>query len=65
MKDTVSQGGINGESYDYSKDFKILTPVEKWEILKSAKNLLKLQKENTLLADVSASPVKTGKQGLV
>jgi hypothetical protein len=39
--------------------------VEKWEILKTAKTLLKLQKENTLVADIPTSSVKTENQGLV
>jgi hypothetical protein len=65
MKDMARQEGIGREPYDYRKDFKVLTPVEKREVLKTAKNLLKLQKENALLAGVPALPVKTEKQGVV
>ena len=51
MKDKARQAGVKGEPYDYSKDFRILTLREKRGILKNAKDLLKLQKENALLAD--------------
>ena len=51
LKDKARQAGVKGESYDYSKDFKILTPKEKRGILKNAKALLRLQRENILLAD--------------
>jgi hypothetical protein len=56
MKDTAKQEGVKGEPYDYSKDFKILTRKEKRALLKNAKTLLKLQKENALLADTPPAP---------
>jgi hypothetical protein len=51
MNDTAKQEEVKGEPCDYGKDFKILTRKEKRGILKNAKTLLKLQKENALLAD--------------
>ncbi|GHV71609.1 hypothetical protein AGMMS49928_24180 [Spirochaetia bacterium] len=51
MKDKARRVGAEGESYDYCKDFKILTVEEKRGILKNAKDLLRLQKENIPLAD--------------
>jgi|GEM_PF-7075361 len=38
--------GINEEPYDYTDDLKILTVKEKREILKNAKRLLALQKDD-------------------
>jgi DNA-binding transcriptional regulator GbsR (MarR family) len=49
LKSTVNQKGGKVETYDFGSDFKILTPKEKREILKNAKNLLKLQMENNVL----------------
>jgi hypothetical protein len=48
MEYTAGQEAAKGESYDCSKDFKVLTPAEKRYVLKTAKNLLKLQRENAL-----------------
>jgi hypothetical protein len=48
MEYTARQEAIKGEYYDCSKDFTVLTPVEKRRVLKTAKNLLKLQRENAL-----------------
>ncbi|GHV00373.1 hypothetical protein FACS189483_10390 [Spirochaetia bacterium] len=56
MKDKAKQEGVKGESYDYSKDFKVLTRKEKRALLKNAKTLLKLQKENALSADTPPDP---------
>jgi hypothetical protein len=65
MKDTAKQEGVKAEPYDYSKDFKILTPKEKRGILKNAKTLLKLQKENNaLLADAPPVENEGEKQGV-
>jgi hypothetical protein len=48
---------VNDEIYDYGSDFKILSEDERREIMKSAKNLLKVQHENAvMLAD--ALPLK-------
>jgi hypothetical protein len=64
MKNKAKQAGKKGKPYDYSNDFKVLTKEEKREIVKTAKNLLKLQKENDLLADAPASPMEAEKEGL-
>ncbi|GHU05890.1 hypothetical protein FACS1894147_12500 [Spirochaetia bacterium] len=56
MKDTAKQEGVKGESYDFGKDFKILTRKEKRALLRNAKTLLKLQKENALSADTPPAP---------
>jgi hypothetical protein len=54
MDDTAKQEGGKVETYDYENDFQILTPKEKREVLKNAKHLLNLQKEdNAVLADAS------------
>jgi hypothetical protein len=62
MKDTAKQEGVKGEPYDYSKDFKVLTLKEKRGVLKAAKNLLKLQKDNALLADAPCPPPMEGER---
>ena len=46
MKNTVKQKGSKVETYDFGSDFQILTSKEKRDVLKNAKNLLKLQMEN-------------------
>ena len=46
MENTVKQKDSKVETYDFGSDFQILTQKEKREILKNAKNLLKLQMEN-------------------
>ena len=54
MKNTTKQEGGKVEHYDYGSDFQILTRKEKREVLKNAKHLLKLQKDNVaVLADAS------------
>jgi len=54
MKNMAIKKSCNVETYDYSSDFKFLTKKEKREVLKNAKKLLKLQKENNALpADVN------------
>ncbi|MDR0455563.1 MAG: hypothetical protein LBH20_02615 [Treponema sp.] len=55
MNNTVKQAGGKVGTYDYKSDFLILTLKEKWVILKNARHLLKLQKENAVvLADVGS-----------
>jgi hypothetical protein len=56
MEHTAGQEAVKEESYDCSKDFTVLTPVEKRYVLKTAKNLLKLQRKNALLADAPVCP---------
>jgi len=53
MKIKAKPGKVKGETYDYCMDFMILSAIEKRVILKTAKALLKQQRENNaLLADV-------------
>ena len=57
--DTIKKGEIqvNDETYDYGSDFKVLPEDERREIMKTAKNLLKVQQGNAaMLAD--ALPLK-------
>jgi hypothetical protein len=61
MKDKARQERGKGESYDYGKDFKVLTPIEKSGILKTAKTLLKVQKKTALLVEAPAPPVEAKK----
>jgi hypothetical protein len=62
MKDKAEQEGVKGESYDFSKDFKVLSHKEKRELVKNAKTLLKLQRENlSMLADAPAPPIEAEK----
>jgi hypothetical protein len=49
MKYKVKQKKDNVETYDYSADFLILSGTEKRVILKTAKILLKQQKQNSAL----------------
>jgi hypothetical protein len=50
-------GKVNKEPYDFSKDYKDLPVKKRVGIIKIARNLLKLQKENNaLLAD--APPIE-------
>lgn len=46
MNDTGKKERCNVETYDYGSDFQFLTLKEKRVILKNAKHLLKLQKED-------------------
>jgi hypothetical protein len=48
------------ETYNYGSDFQLLTLKEKRGILKSAKSLLKLQRDNAVLFAV-AGGVRKGK----
>lgn len=60
MKDKAGPGGVKGASYDYSRDFQVLSSGEKRGILRTAKTLLKVQAENTaLLAGAGPSPMRT------
>jgi len=49
MKNKAKQGKVKGETYDYCMDFMILSAIEKRTIIKSAKTLLKQQRENDAL----------------
>ena len=49
MKVKAKPGKIKGETYDYCLDFKVLSAIEKRVILKTAKALLKQQRENEAL----------------
>ena len=49
MKIKAKPGKVKGETYDYCMDFKILSAIEKRTIIKSAKALLKQQRENNAL----------------
>jgi hypothetical protein len=63
MECTAKHEAVKEEYYDYSKDFTVLTPAEKRRVLKTAKNLLKLQRENALFADAFVcSPIDADKQ---
>jgi hypothetical protein len=50
MNVKAEKEGIKGESYDFSNDFQLLPCKEKRGLVKTAKTLLNLQKENALLA---------------
>lgn len=53
MNDMSIKDSCNVETYDYESDFQFLTLKEKHEVLKNAKQLLKLQKEDAeMVADV-------------
>jgi hypothetical protein len=56
MEYTARREAVKEEYYDCSKDFTILTLAEKRRVLKTAKNLLKLQRENALFADTPVCP---------
>ena len=49
MKVKAKARKVKGETYDYCMDFMILSAIEKRVILKSAKVLLKQQRENDAL----------------
>jgi hypothetical protein len=60
MRDKAKK--YQGKSYDYGKDFQILTIAERRVVLENAKNLLKLQRENAvLLADAPNPATDSGK----
>jgi hypothetical protein len=56
MNDKAEKEGVKEESYDYGNDFKVLPRKEKRGLVKNAKTLLKLQRENALLADAPVPP---------
>jgi hypothetical protein len=63
MKDTAEEEGVKGESYDYGNDFQLLPRKEKRGLVKNAKTLLKLQKENlSMPVDVPAPPIEAEKE---
>jgi len=49
MKIKAKPGKVKGETYDYCMDFMILSAIEKRTIIKSAKTLLKQQRDNDAL----------------
>jgi len=49
MNDKTKKVEVNRESFDYSDDFSFLTLKEKREVLKNAKYLLRLQKDNVAM----------------
>jgi hypothetical protein len=55
MDNTAKQEGCNVENYDFRSDFQILNLKEKRKVLKNAKRLLKLQKDNAI-AEVPVPP---------
>ena len=59
-KNYTSNKKVNGEPYDYRGDFKILSTREKQEILKTAKNLLRKQRENEAFLDHADSTNEAG-----
>jgi hypothetical protein len=62
MNDKAEKEGVKGESYDYGNDFQLLPRKEKRELVKNAKTLLKLQKENAILVDAPAPSNETGEK---
>jgi hypothetical protein len=60
MNGTANHEGCMVETYNYGIDFQLLTLKEKRGILKSAKSLLKLQRDNDVLFAV-AGGVQRGK----
>jgi hypothetical protein len=55
MNNKAGKEGVKEESYDYGNDFKVLPRKEKRGLVKNAKTLLKLQRENAL-ADAPVPP---------
>jgi 3-keto-L-gulonate-6-phosphate decarboxylase len=53
MNDTTNHEGCKVEAYNYGSDFQLLTLKEKREVLKNAKSLLKLQRDNDVLVAVA------------
>ena len=47
MKVKAKPGKVKGETYDYCMDFMVLSAIEKRVIIKTAKALLKQQRENS------------------
>jgi len=63
MNSTAIKDSCNVETYNYRSDFQFLSLKEKYRILKNAKYLLKLQKENNiLLTDTSISQKENEKR---
>jgi len=60
MNNMVKKAGCNVETYDYESDFQVLNLKEKRGILKNAKRLLNLQKENM---DMVVENLHSEKQG--
>ena len=64
MNSAEKQKGCKVEIYDYRSDFLFLTRKERRGVLKNAKQLLKLQKENNAIFVDAPIPQKENK-GLV
>ena len=64
MNDKTTRKADKGESFVYGSDFIILSGKEKRIILKTAKNLLKLQRENNVVLTDALSLQIEGKKGL-
>jgi hypothetical protein len=60
MNGTANHEGRKVETYHYVNDFKLLTLKEKRGILKNAKSLLKLQRDNEVLC--AAVPPKENRK---
>jgi hypothetical protein len=58
MDGTTKCEGYKVETYNYGDDFQLLTRKEKRDILKNAKFLLRLQRDNGGLIAVNAEPQK-------
>jgi hypothetical protein len=58
MNGTAKREGRKVETYHYVNDFQLLTLKEKRDILKNAKSLLKLQRDNDVLCAVATVPSK-------
>ncbi|MDR2375087.1 MAG: hypothetical protein LBD96_01460 [Treponema sp.] len=56
MNDKTEEEEVKGEFYDYSNDFHLLSRKERRGLVKNAKHLLKLQRENAMLADADSAP---------
>jgi hypothetical protein len=58
MDNTSKNEGCKVETYNFRNDFQLLTRKEKRNILRNAKLLLKLQRDNGGLITVAAAPQK-------
>jgi hypothetical protein len=55
MNYTAQQKGYKVETYNYGNDFQFLSREEKRGLLKNAKKLLRLQRENDVVGDRNPS----------
>jgi hypothetical protein len=65
--DKAGKDGVKGESYDFSKDFQLLPRKERRDLVENAKTLLKLQRDNALLANAESPALsnEAGRQKIV